>query len=125
MVSPSWPRQVDACHRDGRNATTSSWTAADGVFPVVALAEGKGRAGARATVHRKRAARPIHNFSRPSSPNGVGTIDLFTATRRHVGARPRYRDLNLAVVLGGNMVQYDWTINGEPYSRTIHYTLNR
>ena len=43
----------------------------------------------------------------------VGTVDMFTATA--------------PVVLGGDMAKYEWTINGEPYSRTnpLHVRLGQ
>ena len=42
---------------------------------------------------------------------------MFTATTPVDLGRPE-ANLNLPVVLGGNMAQYNWTINGEPYSKT-------
>ena len=42
---------------------------------------------------------------------------MFTATTPVNLGRPE-PNLNLPVVLGGNMAQYTWTINGEPYSKT-------
>jgi FtsP/CotA-like multicopper oxidase with cupredoxin domain len=47
----------------------------------------------------------------------VGTAEMFTATTAVNLGRPE-PDLDLPGILGGDMMQYNWTINGEPYSRT-------
>ncbi|KAA1251508.1 multicopper oxidase family protein [Mycobacterium simiae] len=91
-------------------------TAASGVFPLVALAEGK-NAVARALLSTGTGSPPDAQF-RPSELNKmVGTIEMFTATTPVNLGRPE-PGLELPVVLGGSMAKYDWTINGEPYSKT-------
>jgi FtsP/CotA-like multicopper oxidase with cupredoxin domain len=42
---------------------------------------------------------------------------MFTATTPVNLGRPD-PNLNLPVVLGGNMMQYNWTINGQPFGKT-------
>jgi FtsP/CotA-like multicopper oxidase with cupredoxin domain len=91
-------------------------TAADGVFPLVALAEGK-NAVARAFLSTGAGSPPDPAFQPAELNKLVGTIDMFTATAS-VNLGPAERGLNLPVVLGGDMAKYEWTINGEPYSTT-------
>jgi FtsP/CotA-like multicopper oxidase with cupredoxin domain len=92
-------------------------TAADGVFPLVALAEGK-NAVARAILSTGAGSAPDPAF-RPVELGSqrVGTVDRFTATAP-ANLGPAEPGVNLPVVLGGNMAKYEWTINGEPYSTT-------
>ncbi|WP_144206024.1 multicopper oxidase family protein [Mycobacterium tilburgii] len=91
-------------------------TAADGVFPLVALAEGK-NALARALLSTGKGSPPDSRFQPAELTKRVGTAAMFTATTPAQLPRPE-PGLNLPIVLGGNMIQYDWTINGEPYSKT-------
>ncbi len=91
-------------------------TAADGVFPLVALAEGKNDL-ARALLSTGTGTPPDPGFRPTELTKRAGTIEMFTATTPVNLGRPD-PDLNLPVVLGGNMMQYSWTINGEPYSKT-------
>ena len=91
-------------------------TAADGVFPLVAAAEGK-NAVARALLSTGKGNAPDAQF-RPAELNRrVGTVEKFSAATSVNLGRPD-ANLDLPVVLGGTMAKYDWTINGEPYSRT-------
>lgn len=91
-------------------------TAGDGVYPLVALAEGKNDA-ARALLSTGAGGAPDPQFMPDELNQLVGTIAMFTATTPASLGRPD-PDLNLPVVLGGNMMQYNWMINGEPYSKT-------
>ena len=91
-------------------------TAASGVFPLVAVAEGK-NALARALLSTGAGSAPEPGFKPAELTKRVGTVEMFTATTTANLGRPQ-PDLDLPVVLGGNMAKYDWTINGEPYSRT-------
>lgn len=91
-------------------------TAADGVFPLVAAAEGK-NAVARALLSTGSGSAPDPQF-RPNELNKrVGTVETFIAATSVNLGRPE-PNLDLPVVLGGTMAKYDWTINGEPYSST-------
>lgn len=92
-------------------------TAADGVFPLVALAEGK-NAAARAILSTGAGSAPDPGF-RPAELNGkrIGSVETFTATAP-ANLGPAAPGQNLPVVLGGGMATYRWTINGEPYSTT-------
>jgi multicopper oxidase len=110
------PTQVDALLIGMAERYDVTVTAADGVFPLVALAEGKNDL-ARALLSTGAGSRPDPQF-RPAELNKrVGTIEMFTATAP-VTLGPAEPNLELPVVLGGNMAKYEWTINGEPYDRT-------
>jgi FtsP/CotA-like multicopper oxidase with cupredoxin domain len=84
-------------------------TVKDGVFPLVAMAEGK-NALARALLRTAAGSIPAESH-RPAELDGaVGTVDSFAAaTQVRLGGRP---DVNLKADLGGNMTSYRWTING-------------
>lgn len=113
---PVVPRQVDALLIGMAERYDVIVTAADGVFPLVALAEGKG-ALARALLATGSGSQPDPGFQPAELTKRVGTIDMFTATTPVNLGRPE-AGLNLPVVLGGNMMQYNWTINGQPYRST-------
>jgi multicopper oxidase len=113
---PVVPRQVDALLIGMAERYDVIVTAADGVFPLVALAEGK-NALARALLTTGTGSQPDPGFQPSELSKRVGTIDMFTATTPVNLGRPE-PDLNLSIVLGGNMMQYNWMINGEPYSNT-------
>jgi FtsP/CotA-like multicopper oxidase with cupredoxin domain len=113
---PVAPTQVDALLIGMAERYDVIVTAADGVFPLVALAEGK-NALTRALLSTGSGSKPDPDFQPTELTQRVGTIDMFTATTPVNLGWPE-ANLNLPVVLGGNMMQYDWTINGEPYSKT-------
>ena len=60
---------------------------------------------------------PDPQFSPSELSKRVGTVKMFTAVTAANLGRPD-PNLDLPVILGGTMSKYDWTINGEPYSRT-------
>jgi multicopper oxidase len=113
---PVVPKQVDALLIGMAERYDVIVTAGDGVFPLVALAEGK-NALARALLSTGTGGQPDAGFQPAELNQRVGTIEMFTATTPVNLGRPQ-PDLNLPVVLGGNMMQYDWMINGKPYSQT-------
>jgi multicopper oxidase len=113
---PVVPTQVDALLIGMAERYDVIVTAADGVFPLVAAAEGK-NAVARALLVTGSGSQPDPQFRPAELTKRVGTIDMFTATTSvNLGATEP--NLNLPVVLGGDMAKYVWTINGEPYSKT-------
>jgi multicopper oxidase len=113
---PVVPTQVDALLIGMAERYDVIVTAADGVFPLVAAAEGK-NAVARALLVTGSGSQPDPQFRPVELTKRVGTIDMFTATTAvNLGAAEP--NLNLPVVLGGDMTKYVWTINGEPYSKT-------
>jgi multicopper oxidase len=113
---PVVPTQVDALLIGMAERYDVVVTAADGVFPLVARAEGKG-ALARALLSTGAGSPPDPGFQPAELTKRVGTIEMFTATTPVNLGRPE-PNLNLEVLLGGNMTQYNWMINGEPYSKT-------
>ncbi len=122
---PVVPRQVDALLIGMAERYDVTVTAADGVFPLVALAEGK-NALTRALLTTGAGSPPDPQFQPDELTKRVGTIEMFTATTPANLGRPE-PSLTLPVVLGGNMVQYNWMINGEPYSKTnpLHVRLGQ
>ena len=122
---PVVPTEVDALLIGMAERYDVIVTAADGVFPLVALAEGK-NALARALLATGAGSPPDPQFQPAELNNRVGNVDMFTATAP-VNLGPAERDLDLPVVLGGDMAKYEWTINGEPYSRTnpLHVRLGQ
>ncbi len=113
---PVVPQQVDALIIGMAERYDVTVTAADGVFPLVALAEGK-NALARALLTTGTGSPPDPQFRPDELSKRVGTIEMFTATTPANLGRPD-PSLNLPVVLGGNMMQYNWMINGAPYGKT-------
>ncbi|MEB4207867.1 multicopper oxidase family protein [Mycobacterium sp. 94-17] len=113
---PVVPAQVDALLIGMAERYDVTVIAADGVFPLVALAEGKNGL-ARALFATAAGAAPDPQFQPGELTKRVGTVEMFTATTPVNLGRPD-PDLNLPVVLGGNMMQYNWMINGVPYGGT-------
>ncbi|BBZ41581.1 multicopper oxidase family protein [Mycobacterium conspicuum] len=113
---PVVPTQVDALLIGMAERYDVIVTAADGVFPLVAAAEGK-NAVARALLVTGSGSQPDPQFRPAELTKRVGTIDMFTATTSvNLGAAEP--NLKLPVALGGDMTKYVWTLNGEPYSKT-------
>ncbi|WP_325096646.1 multicopper oxidase family protein [Mycolicibacterium vinylchloridicum] len=97
-------------------------TAGDGVFPLVASAEGKS-AVARALLSTGAGTAPDSAF-RPKELTGrVGTVDMFTAATE-VQQRPD-SDLSLSARLTGSMMHYNWMINGRRYDQTVPLTVRQ
>jgi multicopper oxidase len=91
-------------------------TAGDGVFPLVAAAEGKD-AVARALFSTGAGAAPEPGFQPPELGGVVGTVDMFTATPE-VDLGVVQPDVALSAELSGGMMKYDWKINGRAFSDT-------
>lgn len=106
---PVAPKLVDALLLGMGERYDVVVTVKDGVFPLVAMAEGK-NALARALLRTAAGSIPAESH-RPAELDGaVGTVDSFAAaTQVRLGGRP---DVNLKADLGGNMTSYRWTING-------------
>ena len=97
-------------------------TAGDGVFPLVASAEGK-NAVARAMLSTATGSAPDAAFRPPELTQLVGTVDTFTATPQV--QLPTNADLALQARLSGTMMHYDWAINGRPYDQTVPLTIQQ
>lgn len=113
---PVVPARVDALLIGMAERYDVTVTAGDGVFPLVAVAEGKNALG-RALLSTAAGSTPDPQFQPGELTKRVGTVEMFTATTPVNLGRPD-PGLDLPIVLGGNMIQYNWTINGEPYSKT-------
>jgi FtsP/CotA-like multicopper oxidase with cupredoxin domain len=88
-------------------------TAGDGVFPLVAVAEGKD-AHARALLRTGAGSAPEPDF-RPAELNArVGTLESFTATPA-ASLPGGVADVTLNARLTGSMMGYDWSINGRAF----------
>jgi FtsP/CotA-like multicopper oxidase with cupredoxin domain len=91
-------------------------TAADGVFPLVAMAEGK-NALARALLSTGAGTAPDPGFQPAELTKRVGTVEIFSATPP-VDLGQTKADVSLSAVLAGDMMNYNWTINGQPFANT-------
>ncbi|MGA5128989.1 multicopper oxidase family protein [Streptomyces olivoreticuli] len=93
--------------------------AGDGVFPLVALAEGK-KAAALAVLRTGGGAAPDASV-RPRELDGT----LLTADRmkadRNVLLKDRRPDRTLTLRLTGGMAKYDWAINAKKYAPDRRY----
>jgi FtsP/CotA-like multicopper oxidase with cupredoxin domain len=96
-------------------------TAGDGVFPLVAMAEGK-NALALALLSTATGTAPDPGFQPPELNRRLGMVDVFTATPADDlgSARP---DTTLTADLTGSMMNYDWGINGQRYPDTKPLTI--
>ncbi|MFE3769239.1 multicopper oxidase family protein [Streptomyces sp. NPDC059122] len=88
-------------------------TLGDGVFPFVALAEGKGAAGL--ALVRTGSGRAPSASVRPAELNG--RIPVATALRAAEGVRLKARqpDVIHRIELTGGMAKYDWALNGRRF----------
>lgn len=91
-------------------------TAGDGVFPLVAAAEGK-NAVARALLVTGAGAPAAPDFRPPELSGRVGTVEQVSAAPS-VTLPSRTADVALPADLAGSMATYDWTINGRPFAAT-------
>lgn len=95
-------------------------TLKDGVFPLVALAEGK-NAAARGLVRTNSAARDPGVKARPDELDGkiVGYSQLRPTEAVRLPAKKPDRTIRLE--LTGGMMAYDWGINGKKFDpKTVH-----
>lgn len=91
-------------------------TAGDGVFPLVAAAEGK-NATARALLVTGTGVTPAAEYTPGELQGRVATVSDLAATGEAV-LPPSPDEVNLSADLGGSMMRYDWTINGLPFAKT-------
>jgi FtsP/CotA-like multicopper oxidase with cupredoxin domain len=110
---PVIPREVDALLIGMGERYDVVVTAGDGVFPLVAAAEGK-NANTRALLSTGAGSAPDADYQPRELRARVGTADMFTAAPE-VDLGAGAPDVTLPVVLTGTMTSYDWGINGKPY----------
>lgn len=89
-------------------------TAGDGVFPLVASAEGKNGL-ARALLSTGAGTAPDPALRPAELTRRVGTVADFTATAA-VDLGLTKPDVALTAELTGSMMKYDWGINGRPFT---------
>jgi len=118
---PVTPRTVDALLLGMGERYDALVTLGEGVFPLVALAEGKS-ASTRALVRTGSGTVPSAMTMPAELSRQIGTAALFSATE---AARlpARAPDTVLSARLGGDMASYVWTINGKTYTDTVPLTI--
>ncbi|MDX3231271.1 multicopper oxidase family protein [Streptomyces sp. ME19-01-6] len=95
-------------------------TAQDGVFPLVALAEGKGHS-AMALLRTSEGAGAPGPSVRPRELDGrLITADKLRAAEV-VRLKPHDPDRTIRLRITGSMKRYDWAINGKPYDPSQRY----
>ncbi len=119
---PVVPTDVDAVLLGMGERCDVIVTAGDGMFPLVAAAEGK-NAVARALLSTGAGSAPDPNLRPPQLTGRVGTVDTFTATTEV--QLPTNSDVALQARLSGTMMHYDWMINGRPYDQTVPLTVHQ
>lgn len=114
---PVVPTDVDAVLLGMSERYDVIVTAGDGVFPLVASAEGK-NAVARALLSTGAGTAPDPGFRPVELTRVVGTVGMFTAAPQ-VDLKAATTDVALSATLSGTMTKYDWMINGRSFSDTI------
>ncbi|PND50539.1 multicopper oxidase family protein, partial [Rhodococcus sp. ENV425] len=112
---PVVPTEVDALLIAMSERYDVIVTAADGVFPLVASAEGK-NAQTRALLRTGSGAVPDPGVRPPELDGQIGTVHSFTATGE-VMLPQDPPEVNLSADLGGDMASYQWTINGRTFDQ--------
>ncbi|MEU7638774.1 multicopper oxidase family protein [Streptomyces sp. NPDC039016] len=98
-------------------------TAGSGVFPLVAVADGKGRDKTALALLRTASGRAPEPSTHPKELDGrLTTADLLRADES-VRARTRQPDRILSMKLTGDMKRFDWAINGRPYTPAQRYPI--
>ena len=107
---PVVPTDVDALLIGMGERYDAIVTAGDGVFPLVALAEGKG-AAARALLATGVGTAPPVGFQPPELNGKVGTVDLFAAPEE-AQLKWTSADTEMVANLTSAETGYQWGING-------------
>ncbi|MCX5407648.1 multicopper oxidase family protein [Streptomyces sp. NBC_00335] len=91
-------------------------TAGDGVFPLTALAEGKGDSASALAVLRTGSGAAPTGATRPAELTGRPlTADVLKAAEP-VALAAREPDRTVRIKLTGGMAKYDWAFDGKPYA---------
>ncbi len=119
---PVEPTEVDALLLGMGERYDAIVTAGDGVFPLVASAEGKNNA-ARALLSTGSGSVPPMSFMAPELNGKVGTVDMFTATPE---AQLKFTtaDNEMQADLTAADTGYEWGING-PYPNNRPFTVRQ
>ncbi|MEV0670338.1 multicopper oxidase family protein [Mycobacterium sp. NPDC050441] len=111
---PVVPTEVDAVLLGMGERYDVVVTVRDGVFPLVASAEGK-NASTRALLVTSDGSTPPPDYVPPELRGRLGTVSAFTAApEATLDSKPV--DAELPVELGGSMANYEWTINGRTFA---------
>ncbi|MGG2465692.1 multicopper oxidase family protein [Streptomyces sp. RGM 3693] len=98
-------------------------TAGSGVFPLVAVADGKGRGKSALAVLRTAGGRAPDSSAHPKELEGrLTTADRLRADES-VRGRNRQPDRVLNLKLTGDMDRFDWAFNGHPYTPSQRYPI--
>ncbi|MDV8015535.1 multicopper oxidase family protein [Rhodococcus sp. IEGM 1241] len=119
---PIVPREVDALLLGMGERYDVIVTVKDGVFPLVAAAEGKNAHG-RALLRTGSGDAPDPSFLPRELTGRVGTVETFAAAQSVVLPQNEGTNVNLKADLGGDMMSYQWTINGRNYDQTEPLTV--
>ena len=114
---PAVPHEVDALLIGMAERYDVIVTLSDGVFPLVASAEGKNAVG-RGLIRTAAGEVPPASWLPPQLNGRVGTAPPLRGDPA-VALPPGAPDVELKVTLAGAMMPYRWTINGTPYDRTV------
>lgn len=119
---PVVPAEVDALLLGMGERYDVIVTAADGVFPLVASAEGKNAAG-RALLSTGAGSVPAVGFLPPELNGRVGTVDMFTA-KPEATLKFTKADTEMQADLTAEEAGYEWGING-PYPDNRPFTIRQ
>ena len=119
---PVVPTEVDALLMGMGERYDVIVTAADGVFPLVAAAEGKNGV-ARALLSTGSGNAPAPDFMPPELNGKVGTVDMFTATPE---AQLKFTkaDTDFQADLTAADTGYEWGING-PFPKNKPFSIRQ
>lgn len=123
---PVVPTEVDALLIGMSERYDVIVTAGEGVFPLVAAAEGQEGQNAQALALLRTGAgtAPGPDFRPGELAGRVGTVDTFVATGE-VMLPQGPPDVHLAADLGGDMMSYQWTINGRTFDQMQPLTIRQ
>ncbi|NUR30225.1 MAG: multicopper oxidase family protein, partial [Catenulispora sp.] len=110
---PVQPRQADAVLIGMGERYDVLVTLADGVFPLVALAEGKNQT-AMALLRTGSGSRPAATFRPAELEGSLGSAAGLKAAEQ-VLLKTAKPDVTHQVKLSGGMDKYDWSINGQRF----------
>ena len=119
---PVVPTEVDALLIGMGERYDAIVTAADGVFPLVAMAEGK-NAVARALLSTGSGSAPPPGFQPTELDGRIGTISMFTATPE-AALKFTKADTELQADLTASDTSYQWGING-PFPDNKPFTVKQ
>lgn len=91
-------------------------TAGDGVFPLTALAEGKGGSASALALLRTGAGAAPTAATRPAELSGRPLTADGLKAAEPVAPAAREPDRTVRIKLTGGMAKYDWAFDGKPYA---------